>query len=129
MDASRTDPVAIDCDVILVTGDREWNDVDVMMREFEHIPITCTVVHGGARGADTMAGAIAEAMGMVVVVVPAQWSVYGKRAGPIRNRLMYDTYQPNIVYAFHKHIDSSKGTKDMITYAKKNGCSVRLIEK
>lgn len=80
---------------ILITGSREWSDVATIDRAlFDALPgipmdpRRHTVVHGGAPGADYIAGVLAEQKGMRVVVYPARWDVYGKAAGPIRNLLM-----------------------------------------
>lgn len=50
---------------------------------------------------------------------PADWKAFGKGAGPIRNRKMYDAEKPELVIAFHSDItlSASKGTKDMVEYA------------
>lgn len=46
------------------------------------------VIHGGARGVDTIGGLWAEKRGYPVDVYPASWSTYGKRAGFLRNQQM-----------------------------------------
>lgn len=119
MDENRDSSVPLK---VLVCGDRNWNDANVMLNELSTLPENTIIIHGDARGADSMAGLIGEAIGFTVISVPAEWKLYGKRAGPIRNRKMYDIHQPNAVWAFHKNIESSKGTKDMISYAKQKNC-------
>jgi hypothetical protein len=64
------------------------------------------------RGADTLAGIIAEQIGLQVEVYPADWNRHGQAAGPIRNQQMLDQGRPDIVLAFHANISQSKGTKD-----------------
>ena len=125
MDEIRIDTTAL---VVLVTGDREWNDLETMVRELETLPPNTILIHGDCRGADKMAGLIGDELGLTVVPVPADWIQYGKSAGPIRNRKMYDTYKPTLVLAFHKNINQSSGTRDMMNYAKSKGCTdIRLI--
>ena len=85
------------------------------------------IVEGGCRGADLIAAKIAIELGITVHERPANWKKYGRRAGAIRNREMFDEFQPRSVLAFHDNIEQSKGTKDMIAYAKKNDCPVRLV--
>jgi len=46
------------------------------------------VIHGGARGADTLADLYAEKRGCETKVFPANWEVEGKAAGLHRNTLM-----------------------------------------
>ena len=44
------------------------------------------LLHGGARGADAAIGRAAQQLGWSVLVMPAQWQLHGRAAGPIRNR-------------------------------------------
>jgi hypothetical protein len=84
------------------------------------------IVHGAARGADTIAGETARILGMPVEAYPADWNKHGRSAGPIRNRKMLDT-KPDLVIAFHEDIESSKGTKDCVNEALRRGIQVEVI--
>jgi len=75
------------------------------------------VIHGAARGADTIAGEWAKAEGIQVVTVPANWEGDGMSAGPKRNQLMLDLLEPDIVVAF----PGGFGTADMVRRAKGAG--------
>lgn len=114
--------------IILVCGDRNWGDflrIYITLQQYQH---TATlVVHGAARGADTLAGEAADALHIPVKSFPANWDLYGKSAGPIRNRAMFNETSPNLVLAFHNNLSSSKGTKDMVEYAIKHGVSTKVI--
>ena len=44
------------------------------------------LLHGGARGADAAIGSAAQQLGWSALVMPAQWQLHGRAAGPIRNR-------------------------------------------
>ena len=123
---------------ILVTGDRNWTN-EKRMREvilgieenlyyYNHPGELDTLffIHGGARGADRLAGKIATEAGWTVKVVTANWEKYGRAAGPIRNQEMLDM-NPDLVIAFHDDLANSKGTKDMVNRAKKKGVKVILI--
>lgn len=74
--------------MIWVFGPRDLNPdlfvqhvLSVILEEYG-----CTdVIHGGARGVDETAGLVAQAMGLNVVVVPADWEQFGRRAGILRN--------------------------------------------
>ena len=114
---------------ILVCGDRNWNNAEAMARELMYLSTRgdITIIHGDCRGADKMAGEMAMIMGFNVIAVPAEWEKYGRRAGVVRNRKMFDEHRPDLVLAFHEHIEDSKGTKDMMAYAKKKGCQTRLV--
>jgi homoserine dehydrogenase len=119
----------------LFTGSRKWQDsyiVDLIVcglaqwaREHRE-PVK--VIHGAARGLDTLAGASAKRMGISVSEWPANWKEFGKRAGPIRNSEMLEEADPKVVFAFvDDDISTSKGTKDMCRKALKKGLPVYLI--
>jgi hypothetical protein len=76
------------------------------------------IVHGAAKGLDTVAAKIARELGYDVVPYEADWSTYGRAAGPIRNQQMLEE-RPNLVLSFHDDLLSSKGTKDMVKRALK----------
>jgi hypothetical protein len=78
-----------------------------------------TVIHGGAPGADTLAGKWAEDRSKACRVEFPDWSL-GRKAGPIRNQKMLDDYSPEIVVAF----PGGRGTADMIRRAKAKGIEV-----
>lgn len=116
---------------LLVCGDRNWSNrqflydtLDDLLEESE-TPIV--VIHGAARGADTMAGEWGMSHKLLVLEYPAQWHVYGKSAGPIRNRQMLEEGKPELVYAFHQNIAISKGTKDMVAQAQKAGIRTKVV--
>ena len=107
---------------VLICGDRNWAYPEAIRREIlaHHLnPATDIIIEGGARGADTLAGIIAKVMGFTVQVFEAP-------AGPIRNQLMLDQ-QPDLIFAFHANIEQSKGTKNLITLAEKQGFRVELF--
>lgn len=110
---------------IIVCGDREWRDSSVIERFIKAYGAN-TVIHGGCRGADSLAGEVARRLGLHVLEIPAEWSKYGLSAGPIRNQKMIEL-NPDAVLAFHNDIQNSKGTKDMVTRAKESGVPVRII--
>lgn len=87
------------------------------------------IVHGGCRGADNISGEIAaEYIGVEKIhVYPAQWDKYGKPAGIIRNQQMLEEESPELVFAFHNDIASSRGTKHMVKIASEAGVPVYLI--
>jgi hypothetical protein len=116
---------------ILVCGDRNWKNIKiilkVLLKEKKSSKTKITVVHGAAKGADTIAGQVALKLKMNVKLYPAQWQLYGRAAGFIRNRQMLDE-NPDIskVIAFHNNISESKGTKDMLKISKKRGITTKL---
>ena len=74
------------------------------------------IIHGGARGADTLAGKWAHARGHLCVVIPANWHLYGKRAGHIRNGWLLDL-NPDLVIA----LPGGVGTANMVKQTKQRG--------
>lgn len=82
-----------------------------------------TVLHGGASGADAMAGQWARRAGVDEEVFPAQWNTYGKRAGFLRNKAMVDT-APDLVVAFIKN--SSRGATMTVELANEAGIPVTI---
>jgi hypothetical protein len=116
---------------ILVCGDRHWDSRRTMenfFKVFKEFP-DVTIVSGGCSGADDMAARLASEMGMNSKIYPADWTTHGKAAGPIRNQQMLDTEHPDVVFAFHDHIEESKGTVDMIMKARAAGVPVALISR
>ena len=115
---------------ILVCGDRKWSDRHTIYRillPYATQTPPVTILHGGARGADTLTGQVAQELGMEVKEVRAEWKRYGKGAGPRRNETML-TEHPALVIAFHNDLAKSKGTADTVRKAKKRGIAVRVVK-
>jgi YspA, cpYpsA-related SLOG family len=110
---------------ILVTGGRNWTDENaVRLAIMENIVIDddgITIVHGGAKGADSIAASFASDMGWSVEAHPANWSEFHRAAGPIRNQEMVDL-GADICLAFL--MPNSKGTADCVRRAEKAGIKV-----
>ena len=68
------------------------------------------VIHGDAKGADTVAQKWAETRGCPVERYPANWKQEGRKAGPLRNTRMLDEGAPDVVVAFPGGV----GTADMV---------------
>ena len=102
---------------ILICGDRDYKDWLKVQDYLKTIPRTAIIIHGGAKGADSLAGNLATSLKMKIIKFPADWNKYGKAAGVLRNQQMLDEGHPDLVVYFHKDIENSKGTKDMVTRA------------
>lgn len=112
---------------VLVCGGRDFNDYEKMewaLSPFLNPEVT-TIIHGAARGADSLAGRWAEEHGVPVEVYPADWDKYGKRAGYIRNVQMLNEGKPDVVLA----MPGGKGTEMMVMLAEKAGVEVIKIKK
>lgn len=101
---------------ILVSGSRNFNDYELLSKKLDDYRIT-EIIHGAARGTDTLAGRYGEEHGIPVTAYPADWELYGKSAGPIRNATMLKEGDPDVVIAFLAK--DSRGTQNMIDQALK----------
>jgi hypothetical protein len=112
---------------ILITGSRNWTDGDVIrgallraIRSTNSRDQDVTVVHGGARGADTIAADIARRLGCQLERHPAQWQD-GPAAGPRRNRHMV-ALGADVCLAFP--LGESPGTRGCVELAHAAGIPV-----
>ena len=110
---------------VLVCGSRHFNNRALLSSTLNGISIS-VLIHGAARGADTMAERYAEDRGIPVEAFPADWVTFGKGAGPIRNRQMLVEGKPDLVVAFLA--PNSRGTQNMIDQATKAGVPVKVID-
>ena len=110
---------------VIVTGDRNWNDLDTLMQVLSIFPKNTILVHGNCRGADKMAGKIGVDLGFDVVPYPADWYKYGFKAGPIRNKqMLFENMDADVVLAFHNDLVNSKGTRHMVDISREAGKKV-----
>jgi hypothetical protein len=94
---------------VLVFGGRDYRDRPQMESALQRILRDGdVVVHGGARGADHLAGDIGQVLGHHVEVYPADWGRWGKGAGPIRNQQMLNSGIDLAV-----EFPGGRGTRDM----------------
>lgn len=107
---------------VIVCGGRDYDDYEHVCKtldgwrvSFPHI----VVIHGNARGADSLADRWAKERGVKSWPVPAQWKRDGRKAGPLRNRRMLGM-SPDVVIAF----PGGRGTGDMIRQAEAAGVTV-----
>lgn len=108
--------------VLVVCGGRDYADSRAIYRALDRIRSekgVAKIIHGGARGADSIAGQWAESNGAEVQVFEADWETHGKRAGPVRNQAMADAGADGCV-AFPGGI----GTADMVRRAEAAGLKV-----
>jgi len=113
---------------VLICGSRDWNNVELILDRLSSIPKGSTLIHGGCRGADLLGAQIGKELGLKVVCFPAEWTKNGRAAGPLRNQKMIDEGKPDLVLAFHNNIDSSRGTKDMLSRARKHNIPYEIIK-
>lgn len=110
---------------ILVCGGREFDDWELLSKTlYPLLTANCTVIQGGAKGADFLARVFAKWRRVPVEEYPADWKTHGKSAGHIRNQQMLDEGKPDLVVAF----PGEAGTADMVRRAKRAGVRIQLAE-
>lgn len=111
----------------MVCGGRKYRDAKRVFLTLDRLHVDTPLsllVHGGANGADSIAGAWAAAAGVKCEVCEANWAEYGRKAGPMRNQAMIDIYEPRLVVAF----PGGRGTADMVMRAVMAGVNVLVVE-
>ncbi len=121
---------------ILVCGGRDFDDYNLLSRTLheviqstvkspdENMYENTVIIHGCARGADSLAGRWAFTNNIPIKHYPAKWDEYGKAAGMIRNKVMLQEGEPDLVIAF----PGGRGTANMVTIAKAVGVKVMEIK-
>ena len=106
---------------LLVCGGRDYSDKIHLYESLDsYLEKLDEICHGGARGADVLAGTWAIDRGIPCRTFPADWERFGKRAGPIRNAEMLAAFRPDRVVAF----TGGAGTSHMVSLAVSAGVPV-----
>lgn len=113
---------------VLITGSRDWqrpqavtNALDDLLNSHTADPLV--VVHGACHtGADRIAQDWARRHAVRDEPHPAEWTRYGRRAGPLRNQAMVDL-GADVCLAFPTAL--SRGTRDCMQRAVAAG--IRII--
>jgi hypothetical protein len=112
--------------IVLVCGGRDYADARALAEALDalHREMAIThLIHGAARGADSLAAAWARSRGIPALAFPADWRKDGKAAGFVRNARMLRDGRPGLVVAF----PGGKGTAHMVKLARDAGVPVRQI--
>lgn len=108
---------------LLVCGGRDYCNKAAVFAALDRAhakrPVS-VLIHGGARGADSLAEDWAICHHVEVAAFPADWQRNGKSAGPIRNMRMLAEGKPDGVVAF----PGGCGTEHMVTLARDAGLPV-----
>lgn len=116
---------------ILVSGSRTFSNSKVFMDimtdviaelQYRHeIPLyKVELIHGSAKGTDSMADMFARGNKIKLKVFPADWDAYGKSAGMKRNlEMLYYTMSDPTPFLVAFNVNNSKGTSMMIESCKK----------
>jgi hypothetical protein len=99
---------------ILVTGDRNWRCEEMAQRIVQRLIARhgrdITIVHGACSGVDMAFDRAAILAGVSKEPHPADWTRFGKQAGPRRNAAMVNA-GADLAIAVHRDIAASKGTR------------------
>ena len=99
---------------VLVCGGRNYNDRAQAWRYLGNLLLhDVKIIHGAARGADSLAGEWAGFYQKPVEAFPADWDYHGLHAGIIRNKEMLAKGKPSLVIAF----PGGRGTAHMVMIA------------
>lgn len=111
---------------ILVCGGRDYNDYHTLSATLDKYHVATHIIHGAAKGADSLAHEWAIGNGIQAVSCPAMWDYYGKSAGIRRNRAMLSLLSKadgDFVVAFK----GGRGTAMMMEFAKEAGFDVEQV--
>ena len=112
---------------LIIAGCRDFTDRDFIYEGMDSF-ITDhgtprLIIEGGATGVDRIAGHYANDNNIPLMVFRADWTKYGRAAGPIRNEEMAKHGTHLLAFWDGK----SRGTKNMIETAKRHGLTVAVI--
>lgn len=113
---------------VIVAGSRDFNDYELLKRKMIHYlsrykPHEVEIVSGGARGADALGERFAKEKGCHLKVMKADWDLFGRSAGYIRNAEMAKYADACVVF----WDGVSKGSKHMINLAEAEGIPVKIV--
>ncbi|MBR6808245.1 MAG: DUF2493 domain-containing protein [Clostridia bacterium] len=110
---------------IVICGSRNFNNYEYFSKSLDEIFASfindeISIITGHCKGVDMMAERYAAEHNINLILCPASWEIYGRAAGPVRNKEMAEMC--NMVIAFWD--GSSRGTFSMINLATKLGREV-----
>jgi hypothetical protein len=113
---------------VIICGSRKWTDRERIADRLFDLPVTSTIVHGAAKGADQIAHQEAQKLGLNVESHPYQpfitAFISAKRAPLIRNEHMA-SLGADLCIAFWD--GQSKGTAHMVDCAETYGIPLELV--
>lgn len=107
---------------VAVIGSRSFKDYEKVKQTLSRLKITL-IISGGAVGADTLGERYADENNIPKKIFLPDWEKYGKKAGFLRNTDIIN--EAELIIAFWDN--TSKGTKDSIEKAEKQGKKVIII--
>ena len=113
---------------IAVIGSRNFNDYEYFKSEFEKFLKELDIkeykiISGGAKGADAFAAKYAKENNKEIVEFLPDWEKYGKKAGFLRNNIIWDNADIGIAFWDGK----STGTAHSFEISKKQNKILKVI--
>jgi len=108
----------------IIAGSREGVSKEQVRSAIDSCPWEISVViSGNARGVDTLGEELAEQLQIVIDRYPANWDLYGKGAGMLRNSEMARNSEALILIWDGK----SRGSKNMLETAKLHNLKIHEV--
>jgi|SRR5579859_5228126 len=107
---------------IAVVGSRDYKYRADVVDYIYSLPLDVIIVSGGARGVDGIAAAAGRERMIDVDIYHANWTLYGKKAGYLRNVQMVDNCDEVVAFWDGK----SRGTSHTISIARKKNKPVTV---
>lgn len=96
---------------VLICGGRNFDSFSLLDEAMRLLPFKPTlIIHGDAKGADSIGKMWGISEGIFTVAVPALWDAHGKGAGARRNQAMIDIMKPE----YCVKLPGGNGTADMV---------------
>lgn len=113
---------------VIIAGSRSFEYYEILRDVMDELIdesgiVPDEIVSGTAKGADRLGEKYAAELGIPIKRFPADWNKYGKKAGHLRNIEMAE--YGDMLVAFWD--GESKGTEQMIKYAKSIGLKVKVV--
>ena len=129
-------PVAFNEIRIIVAGTRTFSDYELLRNRLDdfisklkqkHPDKQVVIITGAAKGADQLGSFYARSHNIPLKEFPADWTTYGKAAGPIRNQQMLDYALHEIPVLIVFWDGESRGTKNMMNIAKRHNVQTEIV--
>ena len=111
---------------VIIAGSRGFDNYDLLCAYADYklskITDEIEIVSGWAKGADQLGERYAKERGYSLRIFPAEWDIYGKRAGYLRNVKMAEYADALLAFWDGKSV----GTKNMINEAILRGLRIGI---
>lgn len=118
---------------VIIAGSRDFDNYNLLKENIENILKDyedIEIISGTAKGADSLGEKYAIENDIKLKQFPAQWNLYGKQAGYIRNKQMakYSIEDNSIGILIAFWDGASKGTGHMINIANEMNLQVHIVK-